>query len=422
MAALALAVAAAAPAVRAQGAAIPRDPFPFGGASLRVSVLTIGPGDAVFERFGHNALRIQDALTGVDLAYNWGMFSFEDPQFLRRFLSGDTRYWVEAFPSTWLIEMYIAQDRAVTEQVLALTAAQRSAIAQLVVENARPEHRFYRYDYFRDNCSTRVRDALDRALGGALERRYGTTTTPWSYRSESVRLTTPDALAQAGIDVALGPRADVPMTAWQAMFIPMRLRDYLREVTVPGPDGAPIPLVAQEEEVFRPARAPEPAEARGLSLGAWGPLLGVWMLLLAPVGAAARRRTRVPAAVMAAAWYGLTGVVGLLVLGMWIGSAHVFWYRNLNLLLASPLALAASVPAARAILRGQATPLARRLVGALVAMALLGALAAVVGPQHMSGTVLLLLPAHLGLALAFWRHTRPLPAAPLSDAASAAAA
>ena len=401
--------------LRAQ-AANAAEPFPFGGASLRVSILTIGPGNEVFERFGHNALRIQDALTGMDLAYNWGMFSFEDPNFLGRFLSGDTRYWVEAFPSMWLIEAYAAQDRKVTEQVLALTEAQRTAIAALVVENARPERKFYRYDYYRDNCSTRVRDALDAVLGGSLRKRFSIMTTDWSYRSESVRLTTPDGLAQAGIELALGPRADLPMTAWQAMFIPMRLMEYLRDVTVPGLDGAPVPLVASEAVLHEAKRAPEPAERRGLTLGAWGPILGAWMLLLTPLAAAQRRRTRIPAAVMASLWYGVTGLVGAIILTMWLGSAHVFWYRNYNLLLVSPLGLVAMVPVARAILRGRATPLAQGFVLAMLAQCALALVAALLGPQRLAGPLLLLLPAHLGLAVAFWRHTTPgapsTPAAP----------
>lgn len=402
---------------RAQGSSTPAEPFPFGGANLRVSVLTFGPGEEVFERFGHNAIRITDATTGMDLAYNWGMFSFDEPNFLGRFLSGDSRYWVEAFPSSWLIEVYISHDREVHEQVLALTVEQRTALAAIVSRNALPENKHYRYDYFLDNCSTRVRDALDSVLGGSLKRRFSVLTTDWTFRSESVRLTTPAPLAQAGIDIALGPKADFPITAWESMFIPMRLRDYLRDVTVPGADGAPIPLVIAEELIYKAKRAPEPTERRGLTMGPWGPILGAWMLLLVPLNLARRRRTRVPAAVMAVVWYGLTGLLGLLLLGMWIGSAHVFWFRNLNLLLLSPIGLVAAVPAARAILRGEPTRLARWLVLAIVAQALLAVVVAFVGPQTMGGPLLLLLPAHLGLALAFHRHSGAARAAAATPAA-----
>ncbi len=391
------------------------------GASLRISVLTFGQGDEVFERFGHNALRVRDTATGEDLAYNWGMFSFDQPNFLGRFLSGDTKYWVEAFPTDWLVQNYVGHDRETIEQVLALTPTQAAAIAAFVRENAREEKKYYRYDYFRDNCSTRLRDALDVALGGSLQRRFAPIASPWTYRSEALRLMTPDGLVQAGMDVALGPRADLTMSAWEAMYVPMRLRDYLREVTVPVAAGGTEPLVREEIALYRAtARAPEPVEHRGLSIGAWGPILGAWMLILAPVSAAARRRTRVPAAVMAVLWYGLTGLLGAVLVGMWFGSAHVFWYRNLNLLLLSPLGLVAAVPAMLAILRGHAPPLARGLAIAIAASALLALLLAPFVSQRLGGPLLLLLPAHAGLAIAFWRHTRADTARPAAAPGSPA--
>lgn len=380
------------------------------GATMRISVLTFGPGDAVFERFGHNALRVQDSATGLDLAYNWGMFSFEEPNFLTRFLSGDTRYWVEAFPTPDLLAYYAGQDRESIEQELALTPAQRAEIAALVAENALEANKYYRYDYFLDNCSTRLRDVLDQVLGGSLKGRFTPLRTAWTFRSESVRLTTPDGLAQAGIDIALGPRADVPMTAWESMFIPMRLRDYLREVTVPLADGRTEPFVRDERVLYRARRAAEPETRRGLTIGAWGPVLGAWMLILAPVSVASRRRSRIPAAVMAVLFYAVTGLLGLLLAGMWVGSAHVFWYNNWNLLLLSPLGLAAAVPAGLAVLRGALSKRTSILLGIVVGGAALAALLAPFTAQRMGGPLLLFLPAHLGLAIAIWRHTRPLPA------------
>lgn len=399
--ALALAVAAA-PGLAQRPAVAPLD-----GSTLRISVLTFGPGDLVYERFGHNALRVQDLAGGEDLAYNWGMFSFDQPNFLGRFLSGDTRYWVEAFPTAWLVDMYVRADRETVEQELALTPEQRLAVAALVRENAREQNKYYRYDYFRDNCSTRLRDVIDHALAGALRGRFEPIRTELSYRGESLRLMAPDAFVQAGMDLALGPRADAPITAWESMFVPMRLRDRLREVTVPAVDGGTMPLVLAERAMHAPlVRAPEPTGSRGLSLGAWGPILGAWMLLLAPLGAASRRRTRLPAAAMAALWYGVTGLLGVVLLGMWFFSAHVFWYANLNLLLLSPLGLVAAAPVARAVWRGTATPLVRGLAFAIAAMALLALLVAPLASQRLGGPLLLLLPAHLGLAIAVWRHTR----------------
>ncbi|MFM2140668.1 MAG: hypothetical protein RLZZ25_933 [Gemmatimonadota bacterium] len=369
-----------------------------------ISLLTFGPGDAIFERYGHNALRVRDVVTGSDLAYNWGMFSFEDPGFLRRFLSGETRYWVAAFPSQPLIEVYRQQDRTTEEQWLALTPAQAESLALAVARNALPEHREYRYDYFRDNCSTRVRDALDAALGGILRPQFTAGTTALTYRLESRRLSAPDPFAQAGIELALGPAADAPLTAWETMFIPMRLRDQLRQVTVATAAG-PVPLVAAETVHYVARRPVERADPGGLVLGPFGPMLAMWGLLLVPLTPAMRRRSRVPAAVLSGVWFGGTGMIGILLLGMWLGSAHLFWYRNLTLLLASPLSVVVAIPAARAILAGQAP---RWVRGLLILLAAQSVLALGLWPfvaQQLGGPLILLLGANLAFVLAAFRHT-----------------
>jgi len=369
-----------------------------------VSVLTFGPGDAIFERYGHNAIRVRDRVTGSDLAYNWGMFSFDDPGFLRRFLSGETRYWVAAFPSQPLIAAYQERDRATEEQVLALTPTQAEALALAVARNALPEHREYRYDYFRDNCSTRVRDALDVALGGILRPQFTALQTDLTYRSESRRLSAPDPFAQAGIELALGPMADTRMTAWETMFIPMRLRDHLRSVTVATAAG-PVPLVAAETVHYVARRPVERAEPGGLVLGPLGPVLAMWGLLLIPLTPTMRRRSRIPAAILTGGWFTLTGLVGVLLLGMWLGSAHVFWYRNLTLLLASPVALIVAIPAARAILAGQAPRWVRTLLLLIAAQSMLALLLWPIVAQRLAGPLLLLLGANVALVMAALRHS-----------------
>lgn len=397
---------------QAQPTAMPTPASPAASSSVSpsvssrfiISVLTFGPGDAIFERYGHNAIRVRDTVTGSDLAYNWGMFSFEDPGFLRRFLGGETRYWVAAFPSQPLIEVYQSQDRATEEQILALTPTQAEALALAVARNALPAHREYRYDYFRDNCSTRVRDALDDALGGILRPQFTALQTELTYRSESRRLSAPDPFAQAGIELALGPKADTRMTAWETMFIPMRLRDHLRSVTVATAAG-PVPLVAAETVHYVARRLAERTEPGGLVLGPLGPVLAMWGLLLVPLSPAMRRRSRVPAAILTGGWFTLTGLIGVLLLGMWLGSAHVFWYRNLTLLLASPVALVVAIPAARAILAGQAPRWVRMLLLLIAAQSMLALVLWPIVAQRLAGPLLLLLGANVALVMAARRHT-----------------
>ena len=132
------------------------------GADLTVYLMTMGSGDKVWERFGHNAIRIVDASSGTDSVYNWGTFDFDQPNFLSRFLTGNTLYWMEGATIAETMAKYQYLNRSVWVQELDLTPAERAAVRDFIAWNARPENLYYRYDYYLDNCSTRVRDMIDR--------------------------------------------------------------------------------------------------------------------------------------------------------------------------------------------------------------------------------------------------------------------
>ncbi|NJD20389.1 MAG: DUF4105 domain-containing protein, partial [Gemmatimonadetes bacterium] len=172
IAALAASLLLAAGPLAAQPAAPDSAALPEAGSDLRVWLITVGPGAAVWERFGHKAIRVADVVTGRDLAYNWGIFDFDQVGFIPRFLKGQMLYMLAPFRSGPMIEAYAGTGREVVAQELALTPSQRAALQAFADWNALPQNRDYRYDYFRDNCSTRVRDALDQALAGALSRRF----------------------------------------------------------------------------------------------------------------------------------------------------------------------------------------------------------------------------------------------------------
>ncbi len=132
-----------------------------------VSLLTIGPGELYFERFGHNAIVVREAGRPA-LAYNYGIFDFEQENFLLNFARGHMLYRMAVGTLADDLAMYRAERRSIVEQQLDLDPAQARALVGFLDDNARPENAQYRYEYFSANCSTRVRDALDQALGGAL--------------------------------------------------------------------------------------------------------------------------------------------------------------------------------------------------------------------------------------------------------------
>ena len=379
------------------------------GSQLTVTLITFGIGEAVWERFGHNALWIHDAGSGQDVAYNWGVFAFDAPDFYKRFLVGDPRYWMEGEDAYAMISAYHNAGRPITLQTLNLTPAQALALRDFVERNALEENKYYRYDYFRDNCSTRLRDALDRVLTGALRRATDTIQTTLTYRGESVRLTEGDVPVQTGIEIALGRGADTPLTAWESFFIPMRLRDAARVVTIPGTDGARVPLVASERvmspssgtsRIVEPRSAPDHTK-RNLFAGL---AAAVVLLLFRSLPRSQRWATWI-VGILGMVWSLLCGALGLVLLLAWVATKHVFWAQNENLLLLSPLSLLLVVLVPLALLAGRAVGRTRLVAGIVAGLGLLAlALALLPGGQPNLDIVALFLPMHLALAAALFLY------------------
>ncbi|MEP7000588.1 MAG: DUF4105 domain-containing protein [bacterium] len=376
---------------------------PMPGSSITVTLVTLGSAKDVDERFGHNALWFHDASTMQDVAYQWGVFSFNEPGFYLRFLTGETNYWMGPEDARLFVEHYRNAGRPTTLQRLNLTPQQALALREYVRWNSLDANKFYRYDYFRDNCSTRLRDVLDRVLGGAIKRATDSVVTTFSYRSESVRLTNGDAPIQTGIDIALGRPADRPLTKWQSFFIPMRLRDAVRDIRVPGPGGVDVPLVAQEQ-IVPPAVTPIPEAAVTPNivwrLGGLGVLLALLVVGLR-VMMISRRSAAWGLALFGSAWSLLNGVIGVILLLAWMATKHVFWASNENVLLLTPFSLALVMLIPAAILSGRGERAARMVASIVAALALVAALLAIIpGGQDNLAIVAMFLPVHLALAWA----------------------
>ena len=381
------------------------------GSAVTVSVLTFGPGEEVFERFGHNAIRVQRPGTGLDVAFNWGMFSFDQPHFIQRFLTGDTKYWMQGFSGAAFIAEYQAQHREVWEQELTLSATEKDSLVKFLDWNQREENRYYRYDYYRDNCSTRVRDAIDGIVGGAIRRAAESRAHGVSYRSETLRLAKEFPELSLGMDFVLGPRADAPSSGWEELFVPMRLRDLLREVRVAGPNGTLVPLVAREvklvsDPTYAEAIAPPSMIPMGRRIGSL-----VAAIFLVAMASALARKVAVRWAVVAVAivWSLAVGLSGGVLLFASIFTRHYYMGANLNLLLATPLSLAIAIVlpfALRSVASNRLRSAAVALTSAAAVAAVLGAVITIAGPlaQLNGSAVALLLPGHLMLAL-FVRKT-----------------
>lgn len=374
------------------------------GSDLTVSLMTFGPGREVWERFGHNAIWIHDPVHGTDQAYNYGLFDFRQENFILRFVRGQMWYWMAGFPSESYIRQYERDNRSVWVQELDIPPKARLELQQFLQWNELPENRFYHYDYYRDNCSTRVRDAIDRVLGGTIRRQTSPLPTGTTYRFHTQRLTSNDALIYTGLLVALGERVDRPLSAWEEMFLPVALRDHLRKVSLAGPNGTTIPLVRSERTIFESTAPPPPDSPPNWILGYLAIGLGLGASAFALARAAPGNRLAGGAFLaLVSAWALIAGIAGVVLAGLWGGTDHVAAASNENLLQLNPLSLALIPFLAGA---GRKYPrrwaVAARVAAWIAALAVLGlALKLLPSFQQVNGPVIALaVPAHLGIAAA----------------------
>lgn len=378
-------------------------PAPSGGATAAPAVylMTMGQGDLVFEKFEHNAIWVHDPAGGTDYVYNYGVFDFNSPGYWSRFIQGDWLYELGVWPLDATLAAYQRDNRSVIVQELNLTPAQKAEVQRFLEWNALPENRVYRYDYFHDNCSTRIRDVIDAATGGALRDATERAPTRTTFRSHSERLIADAQLAYTGMTAGLGPAADREISQWEEMFLPGKVQERVREISVVGPEGSAAPLVLSERALVT-ANRPPPRAAAPNWIAAYLVIGLLLALLLAGSGAWAARAAmgRFAFAGLAALWSLLSGVGGWLLVGLWAATDHQIAWANENLFQFDPLSigLVLLIPAVV-----YAVPWARRpayIVAAAVAgLAVLGLLLQMLPwfDQGNGQIIALMLPPHIGL-------------------------
>jgi hypothetical protein len=344
------------------------------GSNLTVYLLTFGMGDEVWERFGHNAIWIKDRTRGTDTTYNWGMFDFNQPDFVRRFLTGDTRYWMQGIDLDSMLDAYKRANRSILAQELNLTPAQRLSLQQYVQLNEKPENKFYRYDYYRDNCSTRLRDALDHAVGGQLQTSTVSRQTSGTYRSHTLRLLGSDIPMYTGADLALGHPADKPISVWQEMFLPVRMASDVRSVSLTDSTGAQIPFVRSEMVLFTAGRAPEPSAPPNYFpwFVALGIVIAAGMIALVRSAEGGSKIAFFLATAISTLWSLIAGACGVALVIAWVFTRHYFMSRNENLLHLDPLSLCLVVLIPLAVYGRRGVSRAIKLAGFVAALSLVG--------------------------------------------------
>ena len=371
------------------------------GSQLTIYLLTMGPGDQVWEKFGHNAIWIHDERTGTDSAYHWGLFDFADKDFIPRFVQGRMRYAMGSFGFDETIDAYRNANRTVWAQRLNLSPPERQRLQDFVKWNVLPENRYYRYDYFRDNCSTRVRDALDTALGGAIKKASAGVKTGTTYRFHTSRLTQDDWAVFTGTMMGLGQPTDRLIDAWEEMFLPVQMMNRFKSIRIPTATGNQ-PLVQQETILVQSTRKPEDSTIRR---GMLGYFLIALIIIAAGIGLWVAGWKR-GVLVLAFVWSIVAGLAGALLTGLWAFTDHLYSYRNENLLQLNVLSLVVAGTLAGLLLRGKSgepAPSRLAIVAAVLVAALsLGGFVIQVVPafyQVNADVIALALPIHIAVAV-----------------------
>lgn len=300
-----------------------------------ISLLTIAPGDMVYDTYGHSAIRVNDPSRNMDIVYNYGLYDFSTPGFVMKFMRGKLMYMVGAHQYSDFLRNYNLDKRTIYEQKLNLNQEEKDALLKALRINMMKENRYYKYDFFFDNCSTRLRDLFENAVknireNGELkemtfrdlikEHQYGN---PWS---------------DFGIDIIIGAKADVPSTLDEQMFLPLYLKEILSQAAIQRGDKE-VKLLGEPYEVIS-----FPAEAEQRMTRSWlTPELVFLLLALVLLALRIPYRdkkqlpkwlTRVDLTILF-----LVGVLGCIVAFMWWGTDHIPTKSNWNLLWLNPLFL-----------------------------------------------------------------------------------
>lgn len=226
-------------------------PTDSGHDSIRVSLLTCAAGEEIYSLFGHTAIRYENCTRGIDVVFNYGIFNFNAPNFVLRFALGETDYQLGATDYLYFADEYRYDGRDVWQQELNLKQKEKERLMALLRENYRPENRVYRYNFFYDNCATRPRDLIEKAISGQVVYADDMTDTQTgiTFRDLLRKYSEGHPWCRFGMDLCMGPEADRPISRRVQMFVPFYLQEAFRHAGIEDRAGDRRPLVWRERKI-----------------------------------------------------------------------------------------------------------------------------------------------------------------------------
>ena len=303
--------------------------YPIAPENTQISLLTCSPGDLIYELFGHTAIRIQDDSHKLDFVVNYGLFDFDQPHFVYRFVRGKTDYTVGVSYTSSFIQSYAERGSSITESTLNLTVAEKQDLLNRLNENLQPENRIYRYNFIYNNCATKVRDIFDMSIKRKLS--YPTHVDSYSFREAIMLYTETAPWSQLGFDLCLGAGADRTATQREMLFLPEILGETYASAMLTDSIGIQ-PLCLQTSQII-PA-----TQEKGT---AWfSPTLCAYLLLLMVLYASFfLNKHKIWLKRMDVVLFTINGIGGCIILFLILYSQHPFTGQNYNILWMNPLTL-----------------------------------------------------------------------------------
>ncbi|MDR1373589.1 MAG: DUF4105 domain-containing protein [Treponema sp.] len=316
------------------------------GDYLTLKIAVIGPGDELYFWWGHIALVVEDALSGQNRFYDYGVFDFQQDNFFVNFAFGRLTYYCAATAAEDNYNAYRAVNRDITLYTLDLPAAVKEEVRLFAERNVLPENRDYSYHHFDDNCATRIRDIIDMAAGGAFKEAFGQAPGRYTLRQHVRRHTWFNPFCDWLLNFLMGQGIDRPIAVWDEMFLPSEIGRRIEHFSYLDSAGGERKLVTQVEILNRAVNRPAVLEVprkqwpRELAFSA-----GLSLILCLFMALRKRARTartgRVLLGLGQSCLGGFFGLAGSALFFMSFFTNHDYTYQNSNLLYANPLLLAA---------------------------------------------------------------------------------
>lgn len=296
--------------------------------TAEISVLTIGPGTSLNDSFGHSGFRIKDKAQGLDIVFGYGQYDFDAPNFYLKFAQGKLNYLISKDDFNDFYRVYVYFNRSIKEQILNLNTEQKQKLYTYLLNNYKPENRAYLYDFFYDNCATKIRDVANSALNNGISFQK-----PDDYQAQTFRTLIQNNLYQnswgsLGIDIALGSVIDREASPEEQMFLPENIHRFFSKATLQNGE----PLVSNGVTLYAEKEKNKISNLWSSPLTIMS-LIALGILWLTYSDYKKKRRTKWLDLIL----FAITGLVGIFLLLLWFATDHSATAHNYNLLWAFAL-------------------------------------------------------------------------------------